>query len=56
MVSASHTIRIVSKRLGQDLQHHLAGELRVSGLIDLPHAALADEGSDIVMAESGADF
>ena len=24
--------------------------------MDLPHAALADEGGDIVMAESGADF
>ena len=30
-------------------------ELRISGLIHLAHAALADEGGDIVVAESGAD-
>ena len=48
-------IRIARKRLGQDLERHLAVELRIGGLIDLPHPAFADEGGDVVMAESGAD-
>ena len=30
-------------------------ELRVGGLVDLPHAPLANEGGDIVVAEAGAD-
>ena len=30
-------------------------ELGVGGLIDLAHAALADEGGDVVVAEAGAD-
>ena len=41
-------IRICPKSLGQDLQRHLAVQLRVGGLIDLSHPALADEGGDIV--------
>ena len=31
-------------------------QLGVGGLIDLSHAALADQGGDIVMAEPGADL
>ena len=30
-------------------------ERRIGGLIDLAHAAFADEGGHVVMAESGAD-
>ena len=48
-------VRISRKRLRQDLQRHLAVELGIGGLIDLSHTPLADEGGDIVMAESGAD-
>ena len=47
-------IRISRKRL-RDLERHLPVQLRISGLIDLSHAPLADEGGDIVVAESGAD-
>ena len=32
-----------------------AAQLRVGGAIDLPHAALADEGSHVVMAEASSD-
>ena len=46
---------ISRKRLRQDLERHLPVELGISGLIDLSHAPLADEGGDVVMAESGAD-
>ena len=44
-----------SGSLGQDLQRHLPVQLGIGGLIDLPHAPLADEGDDVVVAESGAD-
>ncbi len=37
------------------LQRHPAVELSISGLIDLAHPAFADEGGDVVVAESGAD-
>ncbi len=53
---AGEAIRIVSKRLGQDLQRHLAVELGISGPIDLSHPALADQGSHVVVAEPGADL
>ncbi len=33
----------------------LDGHVRVRGLIPFSHAALADEGGHVVMAESGAD-
>ena len=48
-------VGISRKRLGQDLERHLAVERGVSGLVDLPHPALADEGGDVVVAKSGAD-
>ena len=39
----------------QDLQRGLPVQLGVGGLIDLAHAPLADEGGNVVMAESVAD-
>ena len=50
------TIRIGRKRLGQDLQRHLAVQLGIGGLLDLAHPALTDEGGHVVMREAGADF
>ena len=51
------TIKIVARGegVGEDLQRDIAAELRVGGAIDLAHAALADEGGDVVMAETGTD-
>ncbi len=40
--------------VGEDLQRDLPVELRVGGLPDLPHPALAQEGGDVVVAEAGA--
>ena len=40
--------------VGEDLQGDLAVELRVGGLPDLAHAALPDEGGDVVVAEANA--
>ena len=45
-------------RLGlnhQPIQRDLPVQLRIGGLIGLPHAALADEGGDIVVSEAGTD-
>ena len=40
---------------GLPAPRHLAVQLGVGGLVDLPHAALADEGSHVVMGEAGAE-
>ena len=48
-------LRVSGKRLGQDLERHLALELRISRLIDLPHASLADEGGHVVVSEAVTD-
>ena len=48
-------IRILRERLGQHLERDIPVELGIRGPIDLAHPAFADEGSDVVMAESGAD-
>ena len=49
-------IRIVGERLGQYLDRHVPVEGRVTGAVDLPHAAFADLAGDGMGAESGADF
>ena len=48
-------IRISGEGVRQDLQRDVAAQLRVGGAIDLAHAAFADEGGDVVVAEAGAD-
>ena len=40
--------------VGQDLQGDLAAQLRVGGLPDLAHAALAEKGGHVVVVEAGA--
>ena len=55
-LEAGEAIRIFSKRLGQDLERHLAVQRGIGGLIDLARSPLADEGGDFIVAESGADF
>ncbi len=47
-------IRISGKRLGQGLQCHLPVELGIGGLIDLPHAPLADESGHVVVGDARA--
>ena len=49
-------LRVGRERFGENLERHLALELGIDGLIHLSHAALADEGGHVVMAEPGADF
>ena len=47
-------IRIWGEGVGEDLQGDLPVELRVGGLPDLSHAPLPEEGSDVVVPETGA--
>ena len=47
-------IGISREGVREDFQGDIAVELGVGGLIDLPHAPLADEGGHVVMAEAGA--
>ena len=46
--------RIIGEQVRQDFESHIAPELRVVSAVDLSHAALTDEGSDLVGAERGA--
>ena len=54
-LEAGEPIRIRGERFGQDLERDLPIELGIGGLIDLAHPALTNEGSHVVVAESGAD-
>ncbi len=47
----SEAVRIGREGVGEDLQGDLAVELGVGGLPDLAHAALAEEGGDVVAAK-----
>ena len=48
-------IRVRREGVGQDLQRDLAVELGVGGLPDLAHAALTEEGRDVVVPELVTD-
>ena len=48
-------IRISCKRVGQDLERHLAVQLGIGGLIDLPHPPFADKGGHAVMGDAVTD-
>ena len=45
-------VRISREGVGEDLQRDLAVELGVGGLPDLPHAALAQQGGDVVASNA----
>jgi len=45
---------ILRKRLRQHLDRHLAPERRIARAIDLPHAARANGGEDLVRAQARA--
>ena len=47
-------IGISRKRLGQGFQGHLPVQLRIGGPVDLPHAALADEGGGVSTATTAS--
>ena len=53
-LESGKSIRIVCERLWQHL--HVPVEFGVPGSIHLTHAAFADLGGDVVVAESGTDF
>jgi hypothetical protein len=51
---ARETLRIACKRVGQDLERHLATELRIACAIDLAPPACAERSNDLVRSESGS--
>ena len=54
-LETSEAVRISRKRFRQERQCDLAAQLRVGGLPLFAHAVFADQGGDVVMAESVAD-
>ena len=54
-LNQGESIRIVCEGVGQDFQGDFAAQLGVGGLPDLAHAALPEEGGDVVVPEAGAD-
>jgi hypothetical protein len=50
-----HAIRVASELIWQDLNSHIAFQLRVSCSIDFSHPALAEQSSDFMRAELRAD-
>src|SRR6516165_6328716 len=54
-VEAREPIRVAREHLRQPLERDVTIELRVSGAIDLAHAAFADFGDDIVRSEAAAN-
>ena len=52
-LEAGQALLVLGERGGEDLDRHLALELGVGGAVDLPHAAFADLGGDLVGAEAG---
>ncbi len=49
---AGQPVGVGGERLGQDLERHVAVELRVVGLPDFTHPALAKEGGDVVASNA----
>ncbi len=46
---------VCGEGVGQHLECDVSVKGRISGAIDLSHAALTDESSDVVVGEAGAD-
>ena len=55
-LEAGQAVGISREGVREDLEGDLAVQLRVGGLVDLAHAALADEGGNGVVSDLGADF
>ena len=55
-LEASQAIRVVRKRLGEDLDRDVAVQLRIARAKHLAHPADTDAGDDFVDAETGAGF
>ena len=49
------SIGVFGERLRRDLQRHVPIQLGVSRPIHFAHTPLANEGGDVMVAESGAD-
>ena len=52
--SSGKALGVIREEVGQDLEGHIPVEFRIPSPIHLAHAATADQGSDLVGAETGA--
>lgn len=52
----SESVGIKGERLREDLEGDLPVELRIGSPIHLAHAALADQGGDVIVAASEVDL
>ena len=55
-LESRQALLVFRERRGQHFDRHLALQARVGGAVDLPHAALAELGGDLVGAEAAARF
>jgi hypothetical protein len=53
-LESGEPIGIGGERVGQDLDRHVAIQLRVAGFVDLAHAAGADSAGDFVRTKTSA--
>jgi len=54
-LEAGQAVGVGGEGLGQELESHVAAELRVGGAVNLPHAACAQGGGDAVVRERLSD-
>ncbi len=55
-LEAGQPVGVCGEGVGENFECYVTVEGSIGGPIDLAHAALANEGSDIVVAEPGTDF
>ena len=53
-LEAGEAVGVGGECLGQELESHVAAELRVGGAVNLAHPARAERRDDLVRAEAGA--
>ena len=49
-LEAGESVGVCGEGVGENLECHVSVKSRVGGAVDLSHAALADEGRDVVVA------
>jgi hypothetical protein len=54
-LESSTALWIVREEIREDLDSHVAIQVRVTGTIDLPHPAHADQGENFVRTQSRAN-
>ena len=53
-LEANHAVQVTGERFRQNLDSHIASQLRIPGAIDLAHPARTNSGDDFIGAETAA--